>query len=99
MSGILVEILNTRTGEMRPLAPRDAWSEERIAGDDEQARGIEIWWSEGNGSCDCNRGAYFDRAGGVEPEIDDHLCSAENAYLVRLTIDDVIVFDEISARR
>lgn len=44
--------------------------------------GAEFWWEEGNGSCDCNRWLYFQRAHGIEPD-DDVPCS-EGRFTVEL---------------
>lgn len=96
---IVVDILNTATGETRTLLEKGAWVETRIPGDVDQADGIVFWWTEGNGGCDCNRGSAFERAGGAdkdEQDFADFPCHAESQYLVRVTIDDVIVFDELA---
>lgn len=49
-----------------------------VTGKCKAARG-ESWyyWSDGNGSCDCNRGSLFD----VEPEI-ENICSGCHRFLI-----------------
>lgn len=98
MAGLHLEILNTATGETRTIPEDHVWSQPRVAGDDDQAHGVEYWWTEGNGSCDCNRELEFMRAGGLDPETDETECHAENAYLIRLAIDGAVVVDEITPR-
>jgi hypothetical protein len=39
----------------------------------------DFWWSEGNGACDCNRGDFFERAGGNDDS--DESCG-DSRYLV-----------------
>ena len=34
----------------------------------------DFLWTEGNYSCDCNRGLFFERAGGREPDPHEHMC-------------------------
>lgn len=39
--------------------------------------GSEYWWTEGNMSCDCNRGLEWDRGGGVKEadlKMEDYKC-------------------------
>tara|TARA_R110000868_G_scaffold13885_2_gene64485 strand:- start:185 stop:454 length:270 start_codon:yes stop_codon:yes gene_type:complete len=53
--------------------------------DSEYADGAEFWWTEGNGGCDCNRGLYFERAAGRDP--DNRMPCGDVAYrLVSLKI-------------
>ncbi len=50
-----VTIRNTETGEVRVFM------------DDTWANAGEYHYSDGNGSCDCNRSIYFARAAGMDP--------------------------------
>jgi hypothetical protein len=57
----------------------------------------EYIWAEGNFSCDCNRGLFFDRAGGDEPEWAAHDCG-ETGYSIRICDEDGnILYDELAA--
>lgn len=48
-----------------------------------------FWWTrgEGNGGCDCNRGDFFDRAGG-EDEDDDRPCDHAAYSVLRFILPD-----------
>lgn len=45
----------------------------------------DYWWSEGNASCDCNRGQWFNDAMDIDEDYDE---CGEGAYLVRLSNAD-----------
>jgi len=52
-------------------------------------RGLEYWWNEGNGACDCNRHDEFERA--ADPDSNDRgydFDCGDTAYsIVRFDID------------
>lgn len=41
-------------------------------------------WDEGNFACDCNRGQFFDEAGGDGDDEDDEIPCGDGAYSVRV---------------
>lgn len=47
-----------------------------------------FWWTrgEGNGGCDCNRGNFFDEAGGDDDADND--CSHQRFNVLRFVLDD-----------
>lgn len=58
-----------------------------------------FWWSEGNGSCDCNRELFFLRARGEDDE-DDVECGDER-YSIRCSDADTgeVLYDELLGDR
>jgi hypothetical protein len=44
----------------------------------------EYLWTDGNYACDCNRGIFFDRGRGVQPNFDDYKCGSER-FKIRVT--------------
>lgn len=66
-----IHIRNNQTGEVRTYQ------------DDVLFSCPVFWWTIGNGSCDCNREIYFQRARGEEPDLDADTCS-EGRYSVIL---------------
>ena len=57
---IAVTLLDTLTGERLPMAPG----------------GTAFWWSEGNGSCDCNRSLFM----GID--LGGDVCHGNNRFLI-----------------
>lgn len=72
MKGYTVEIVDTQTGERRRSFQNVDW------GDDE---GSLFWWTEGNMSCDCNRGDAFKRER-EEPDKESTCNVGPNRYRV-----------------
>lgn len=58
-----VTIRKNATGEIRAKEYPYEWSEGQL-----------FWWTEGNFGCDCNRALAFERAAGLDPDIDDTEC-------------------------
>jgi hypothetical protein len=82
-----VEIRNNATGEVRRHRHED-WQSHSV-----------FWWTEGNASCDCNRGLFFARDGGREltDEEEDAFECGDDAYTaIRAVLDDgtVIALDD-----
>jgi hypothetical protein len=65
---IIVKIRNNETGEIRDFYT------DTIISDDEGFEWNDYWWSEGNASCDCNRGLFFEEANGKKYEEIDTEC-------------------------
>ena len=61
-----VLIRNNETKEER-------WSEQNLEWEDHHL----YWWTDGNMGCDCNRQAEFERAGGIEPDLDKCECTTD----------------------
>jgi len=51
----------------------------------------DFWWTEGNGACDCNRGDFFERAGGNEDA--DEPCGDSRYLVMRFLLSDGRVLD------
>ena len=64
-----VVVLDTQTGE-------------RSNSKDEEMNFSYWWWSDGNGSCDCNRALLFDR-----PDDDSGLCAGGKRYVIVAATD------------
>lgn len=73
MPNIKIEIRREEDGEVRSTV----WKDSVFS---------EFWWSEGNGSCDCNRELFFLRAKG-EDEPDEVQCGEER-FCVRVSDAD-----------
>jgi hypothetical protein len=52
---------------------------------------IRYWWTDGNGSCDCNKGLFFDRLGEDEDE------DESTDWLAAPCTDDLFVLDRLAA--
>lgn len=75
----VVKITDTMTGVTRDATwPEYAWG-------DEKDGVYDYLWSEGNYSCDCNRGMFFAQAAG-EPD-PDMICG-ESRYAVKILSED-----------
>lgn len=46
-----------------------------------------FWWDEGNGACDCNRGNFFNRAGGDAVQ-EDEPCGDSRFLVMRFLLPD-----------
>ena len=46
----------------------DVWAWEWV--DEDTPEGMEFWWTEGNGGCDCNRSLYISKSYPDFPELD-----------------------------
>lgn len=81
-----VELRNNATGEVR-IIEQDVYDNDLAA--------FEFCWTEGNMSCDCNRGLYFARAKD-EPEDWERECGHEAFTAIRAALDDgrVIELDD-----
>lgn len=56
-----------------------------------------FWWEGGNASCDCNRADWFDgHFMGDEYDPDALRPCGEGKYLVRITHEGKVIYDEIS---
>lgn len=66
---IIARIRDNKTGEIREH------SDGLTGRDCEDGRFNEWWWSDGNASCDCNRGLFFND--------EDHECG-DTAYSVEI---------------
>jgi hypothetical protein len=75
----IVHITDTTTGETRAVRMNLPFYE-----------GSVYWWSEGNASCDCNRGIFFSN---YEIALDDAVCG-EGRYRVRCVNDNGTVLYE-----
>ena len=65
---IIARIRDNQTQEIREYS-------DNLTGDnDEDGNFFEFWWSEGNASCDCNRGLFFGYAIGLEYDDIPHEC-------------------------
>lgn len=73
MKSYIVEIVNNETRERIQM--------ESVYPDEET---FLFMWQEGNYSCDCNRGLFFDRANGKEKEFNEYTCgeSKYSAYSI-----------------
>jgi len=70
---INVTILDSVTGEQRSYQDDFVWSQDP---DDFS----EYIWSDGNYSCDCNRGLFFERAAGI-PYSGETVCGQSRYFL------------------
>lgn len=89
-SGVKVTIRKNETGEEVDVP--EPWSLPREQDDEDS---IDYWWSEGNGSCDCNRYLYFERAKGASP--DEAKCG-DGRYGIRVEIDGETWTDELEPK-
>ena len=57
----------------------------------------DFWWSEGNFSCDCNRGLEFKRGLGENPDMDETSCG-NGKYSVSIydCSDGSLLYSEVS---
>ena len=76
-----VTLRDNETGEVRDFPVPYDWKD-----------GSLFWWSEGNMSCDCNRGQWFH--GPSPPK--DFQCTLSRYDLLKITLDDGTVLDDRS---
>jgi hypothetical protein len=86
---VKVEILKVATGEVR--IHEEVWDPNDITRDSEGEhyvwQNITYWWSEGNGSCDCNRYLFFQRAKDEPEQPENGICLGEGQYQVKVYDD------------
>lgn len=82
MAKVYIEIRRNSDGEVRMYTDKTEFLE----------NGYEFNWHEGNYSCDCNRAAFFAKAGGEEDP--DSECG-DGSYSVRVTqLDGTLVYQD-----
>lgn len=84
-------LLDTLTGE-RAVEVRDSWGhdDDEVIYDD---RNILYWWTEGNGSCDCNRALALYRQYGFDLDVE---CGDDRFVLERLVVDGRDIISQTS---
>lgn len=82
MSDLVIDLKYVHTGEVRRVEQKtpNTWATVYFA------------WTEGNDSCDCNRGAMFYENDQYPEDCD--ICT-EGRFLARVTLDGETVVDEI----
>ncbi|KKN08954.1 hypothetical protein LCGC14_1051430 [marine sediment metagenome] len=83
--GYTVHIKDTTTGEVRTRHYDKDWDDPDLAN--------YFWWTEGNFSCDCNRGAEFDRAGGLPEKVEEGDWEPCNTGPNRYTLEKIVTDD------
>lgn len=84
MSVATIKLLDVQTGESR-LYYDDSWSNSG-----------RYHYEDGNGSCDCNRGLYFEYAHGVSPQdAETYECGHEAMKVESVFYQGRIVYSEI----
>ncbi len=82
----IVEILKVATQEISVRRYDEDWLE------------ADFNWQEGNFACDCNRYLEFERGMNRNPDFNSGPCG-EEAYLIRVTDNGSIVYDEIKVKK
>lgn len=84
---MVAEILNIKTGEIRIYDMPDCKDEDANT----------FIWEEGNFSCDCNRGIFFDRATGEEKDDSDYPCGDDSYAVlsVKKTTGEVFYYEDL----
>lgn len=75
-----VTLRRVADGEERVYSSEAGWP---VCDDaDDPLRYLRFWWTEGNGSCDCNRAAFFAAAGGESEPAGKRECSYDKYVIV-----------------
>lgn len=74
----VAHIRNNETGETRVYRTELEWD-----------HGTVFWWTYGNFGCDCNRHLSFERAAGIEPDLNaEHSCGHTKYTVTKVVLDD-----------
>lgn len=65
---LIVKILDTETNSVKWIRKVNNYS--------------TFWWSDGNGSCDCNRRIFFERESDEYESDDDESCTYHRYYII-----------------
>ena len=87
---VIAKIRNNKTGEIR-----DYHTDYYLGDKKEPFEFSDYWWSEGNASCDCNRGLFFGYSIGKDYDEIPHECG-EGGFSVQIISkkNGKILYDE-----
>ena len=84
-----VHITDTETGETRVYKPDFEETDSEWSTADE---GVGFMWGEGNYSCDCNRGLFFERVNGSDAW--DEVGCSDGLFSVRITDNGELLYQD-----